>query len=96
MKNSARCPKCESRRLWIVEPFRVPDDTNWPALPVATRLVGGAFLTQVVRMGGFDLYVCADCGFSELWARGLEEMEPSAETGVTLRDTTDPEQGPFR
>lgn len=100
VKDSSTCPKCSSRRQWILEPFRVPSEGVQGEdlrvvndLPEASRR--GMFRAAAPQ-GRFDLYVCADCGYSELWAKDLGGLRHAPEHGVRWRDQTDPNQGPFR
>jgi hypothetical protein len=99
MKESSTCPKCKSRRQWIIEKFRAPSDTpaGSPMAVVLEQPSGQKSLFRATQsVGAFDLYVCADCGFAELWARDLEALIARPQEGVHLRDNTDPAQGPFR
>ena len=99
MRDTSTCPKCESRRQWIIEPFRVPSETvQGDEVRVVNDLPAGrqGLFRQAAPQGRFDLYVCADCGYSELWARELEGLRHAPEHGVRLRDQSDPSKGPFR
>lgn len=51
---------------------------------------------QVNPQGQFDLWLCAACGFSELWASHLGDLQVNPDAGVRLVDTTAEPQGPFR
>lgn len=44
--------------------------------------------------GSVDAYVCAACGFSELYWSGLEQLQPNKEAGVHLLVAD--EQTPYR
>lgn len=99
MKRSLQCPKCDGKRLWVVERFRVPSETAAGAeLPVVTHQDGkGIFaITRSAPQGRFDLWVCGGCGYSELWAAGIEGLRPNPEAGVRLVDSTVEPAGPFR
>jgi predicted nucleic-acid-binding Zn-ribbon protein len=99
MKESSTCPKCRSRRQWVIEPFRVPSETGAGA---TLRVVndqpkpGSSLFRAASPHGSVDLYVCADCGFSELWARDFATLSHDPAAGVTFRDQSDAPQGPFR
>jgi predicted nucleic-acid-binding Zn-ribbon protein len=98
MKESATCPKCDGRRLWVIERFRVPSDhpEGTPLSAVLDQPEGGGIFRSVRAVGGFDMHICGDCGFSELWARDIEGLVARPSEGVRLDDQSDPEQGPFR
>ena len=97
MKQSAACPKCTGRRIWVIAPYVAADDTSSemrvvPDQPPDTP----AMFRQINPQGRLDLYVCAACGYSEFWARELDDLEPRPDRGVRMWDNTDPSQGPFR
>jgi predicted nucleic-acid-binding Zn-ribbon protein len=99
MKHSASCPKCQSRRQWVIERFRTPSErATGDELRVVNDqpLRDASFFRAARPMGCFDMYICADCGFSELWARDFEDLVANPAEGVVLRDNSDPRQGPFR
>lgn len=99
MKHSASCPKCNGRRQWVIERFRTPSEraTGDELRVVNDQSLGeAAFFRSAHPTGYFDMYICADCGFSELWARDFEDLVASAADGVVLRDNRDPPKGPFR
>jgi predicted nucleic-acid-binding Zn-ribbon protein len=99
MKESAACPKCRGRRLWVVEPFRIPSENMGGTelrMVVDQPEPGEGIFRRSRPQGCFDLYVCAGCGYSELYARDLGTLRESSAQGVSLRDNTDPHAGPFR
>ena len=53
-------------------------------------------LRQANPQGQFDLWLCAACGFSELWASNIAGLKENPDAGVKLVDTTAEPQGPFR
>lgn len=99
MKRTQQCPKCQGRKLWVVETFKVPSEmANGEALPVAMQAEEGGFFAmgKIVPQGSFELWVCAGCGFSELWARDLGALRDDPSRGVRLVDTTVSSERPFR
>ncbi|MBW2458181.1 MAG: hypothetical protein JRI68_26995 [Deltaproteobacteria bacterium] len=101
MKESLRCPKCDSRRLWVIDPLRVPSEVpEGEVLRVVHHQPpdGGGFfaITRRHPVGHFVAYVCAACGLTEFYADDMDELEPDPTNGVRLVDNTDPQQGPFR
>lgn len=100
MKRTQQCPKCQGRRLWLIEPFRVPSEVAaGQTLPVLTHQPqpGGLFaIARANPQGRFDLWVCDACGYCELWASGLSGLRHDPAAGVRLVDTTAEPSGPFR
>jgi len=101
VKRTQICPKCSARRIWVVESFRVPSETAQGAvLPVVPhqQTEGGGFfaIARMTPVGSFDAYVCAGCGYSELYAKDFAELHEDAARGVRLLDATAAPTGPFR
>lgn len=101
MKRSQRCPKCGGKKLWIIEPYRLPNETAAGApMPVVAHQKeprpGFFALAQLNPVGSVDLYLCAACGYAELWASNLEGLRPDPAQGVRLLDGTVTPAGPFR
>ena len=103
MKKLHACPKCTGRKIWVIEPFRIPDESrDGRALPLVPHQAdeeqaGGFF--RVARMnpkGEVDLLVCDACGYSELWARGTRDLVEDPVAGVRLLDSSAIKAGPFR
>ncbi len=100
MKKSLRCPKCQGERIWVVEQFRVPDETEGgrqlSVVQNQETTPGFMGLPRVQARGHFDLYTCDGCGYSELYAQGLSELKHDPRRGVRLIDASAKRQGPFR
>jgi hypothetical protein len=101
MKRTHICPKCDGRRIWVVEPFRVPSETARGAVlsvvPHQEDAKAGFFgMSRVNSVGRLDLYVCAGCGYSELYALDFENLRADNQTGVRLLDASSAPAGPFR
>lgn len=104
MKLSQACPKCQSRRLWVVEGMNVldPESSN-TVVPfrVVTKGVPSEPKIPDRRISGgtFDTWICAACGFTEWYAKNaaaeLSELAQVPGSGVRFIDTT-PQRGPFR
>jgi predicted nucleic-acid-binding Zn-ribbon protein len=110
MKITHACPKCQSQRLWVIEEVRhaIPSTGHGSLpMPVTTGVIPdrrgfwdlsmtGA---QYVEAGTFEAWVCYQCGFTEWYAKDVNEkltklaQEPGA--AVRLVDATSP-RGPFR
>lgn len=99
MKRTQQCPKCNGRKLWVVERFRVPGETAAGAeLPVVTHQEKGGLFTigRAAPVGRFNLWLCDACGYSELWAEGIAGLRDDPAAGVRLVDHTHDPEGPFR
>lgn len=101
MKRTQLCPKCDGRRIWVIEPFRVPSEaaqgTVLSVVPHQASGGGGLFaLARLSPVGRFDAYVCATCGYSELYATDFGELREDPANGVRLLDATAAPAGPFR
>ena len=101
MKKNQRCPKCDGKRIWVVEAFRIPTETaQGQVLPVVPHQESGAVgflaLARIKPVGQFDVYLCGGCGYSELWASGLDELRADPAKGVRLLDSSTEPAGPFR
>ena len=101
MKRQLACPKCMGRKIWVIEPFRIPDETltgkGLPVVPHQPEAKEGFFaLPRSAPRGEVDLYVCDGCGYSELWARNHRGLVEAPERGVRLLDSSTNTAGPFR
>lgn len=101
VKKSHACPKCNGRKIWVLEPLRLADESKagrpLGLVPHQPDVKAGFF--QVERLtprGEVDLYVCDGCGFSEMWARGVRELVEDPGQGVRLLDSSATKAGPFR
>jgi predicted nucleic-acid-binding Zn-ribbon protein len=88
MKNTRVCPKCQSKRLWVVSPLSTVHEyapgTHALNLDYGQE-VGSNFLTRhKVAAGKLDAWICAECGFTELWAADLHKLVHAPERGVRL------------
>ena len=90
MKKTKTCPKCAGNRLWLVDPLRTTYDNAPGTIPLHLdhrRPAGKGWLgTKTEDVGTLALYVCASCGYSELWASDLERLRPNEKAGITLVD----------
>jgi predicted nucleic-acid-binding Zn-ribbon protein len=86
MKKHQTCPKCESRKFLITPEFIIPDpsasNTTIP-VPAFTAKLGG-WLGDRVSTGTFEAWTCAQCGFTEWYAKGLESLDLSKMEGQVV------------
>src|SRR5690606_39264882 len=83
MKNARACIKCDHDTIWQVDPIAFPEPKTAnviTTLPVATRMVDnpdpGLLGRPTVRrsVGRFVAYVCAACGYTELYATDIDDL----------------------
>jgi predicted nucleic-acid-binding Zn-ribbon protein len=88
MKNTQTCPKCASKKLWLISPLRTIHEYAPGTHPLNLdydQKVGNNFLTRhKAPAGKFDAWVCAECGFSELWATDIDKLVHAPERGIRL------------
>src|SRR6185436_9144661 len=101
MKNMLRCPKCAGKRIWVIEKYRIPGESSegraLPVVPHQAEMKTSLF--QAMRLnpqGHFDLFLCAGCGYSELWAESFKDLVADPARGIRLVDTSNLNEGPFR
>lgn len=84
-----------------MESFRIPSETAQGAvlsvIPHQQAESTGFFaIARMKPVGRFDVYVCDGCGYSEMYASGIEELRADPSRGVRLLDATTAPAGPFR
>ncbi|HJK94844.1 MAG TPA: hypothetical protein RMH85_28660 [Polyangiaceae bacterium LLY-WYZ-15_(1-7)] len=81
MRTSHRCPKCQGEDLLVVDPWSQPDpgssNTTSPT-QVAFRM--SYFRRQVAT--DLELWVCAGCGYAELFAKDVDTLGELADAGT--------------
>ena len=107
MRQTRKCPKCDSRKFYTSRPARMSDgqsangttDLSLAAewLPVGE---GGFLGPKRARVEAkLEAWICAACGFSELYVDDLNTLaylhENGAE-GVAFIDATPDKEGAFR
>jgi predicted nucleic-acid-binding Zn-ribbon protein len=103
MRDSQTCPKCEGRKLYVVDPVKQPDPARVarPLVP-ATGLVlsEGAEAVLPVEAGTFQAWICAKCGYTEFYARDanevLEILAQLRNQGVRIVENESVSKGPYR
>ena len=83
MKRNQVCPKCASKKLWIVNEVRRPlSDRNPATEPLYAARVSDvpseetgfwAASSKRVDAGTFEIWICAGCGLTEWYAKDFEE-----------------------
>ena len=109
MKTSVRCPKCEGRKIWVIERYAIPERTSVNAeFPMCIVRGRGVPEPKWPRPRSFwdppyypephgivDLYLCGVCGYVEFWGREFPDLIEDPDNGVRLLDAT-AERGAFR
>jgi predicted nucleic-acid-binding Zn-ribbon protein len=79
MRNTHTCPKCAGTHIAIAPQFRFsdPDYVNRlvPLCPITIGVPG--WIGGKIEVGHFQVYICVQCGYSELYAeqlKGLAEL----------------------
>ncbi len=95
MKDSLKCPKCDHRKLWLIEKFKTrgPYEEHCVLPVVATSY---SVWSGNSYEGYFDIFVCAQCGYTESYARDIENLKRDPKRGIFLVDGSLPDGGPFR
>lgn len=97
MKKSLSCPKCNGRRIWRIDRVGTDDVEQDELMPLRLANVrlresnDKAFFqwgTDSAKSGYLSAFVCAACGYSELWAHGFEGLKHAPEAGVHFIDAT--------
>ena len=111
MRKSLVCPKCQGQRFFEIEKMLVPNYeysnsvepfTLTAAYTDTGRETKGIFgsSAEIARIGAeASAFVCASCGYTEVYARELDVLEDFAskgEGGVRVVDARAPSQGPNR
>lgn len=102
VKATQTCPKCQSRRLVVVDEVRQPISGTTelqPLYPAAAVTARGIFGAEVGAGGRFEAWICAKCGFTEWYASGLEDLvtlSRLARSGVRVVDGEVDAEGPYR
>ncbi|MEZ4339644.1 MAG: hypothetical protein R3B82_23720 [Sandaracinaceae bacterium] len=107
MRQNRKCPKCDGRTFYVVEKAKMSDGhsvngTTPLALAAAylTTEESGFFGTHKARFEAHvDAWICASCGFAELYARNLESLRELLDHGaeeVSFIDAHIDGEGAFR
>jgi predicted nucleic-acid-binding Zn-ribbon protein len=102
MKTSQTCPKCSSKKLFVIDTFQMKDHEVGshlqPLYVVATKYNAGPGMFgdnyKRVDAGSFEVWVCSGCGLTEWYATGvndaLAQLASEPESGVRFIDGGEP------
>ena len=93
MRSRNMCPKCSCEELYVIDPWQTPDhDSSNRVEPVAVAFPLSAIQRYVALE--FELWVCARCAYSEMYAKGVQNLASAVEHGVEgIRRVVKPRQG---
>ena len=101
MRESKTCPKCRSRKIFVVKEVGNEHAEYSKTVPLPVAVVelesGGGFFggsSKICQAGRFEAWVCAKCGFTEWYAGGLAEIERLAKKSSGVRIIDEEEAGP--
>lgn len=72
MKRTNKCPKCDSGD--IIPDVMPLNSSDYGGLMVATNLKPDALLFKGWRSTGLSAWVCADCGYVEMYAKNPKQL----------------------
>jgi hypothetical protein len=96
MLAGGKCLKCDNRRLWVIDKVSQPElDSSNRVWPMAVGAREGQFLTSDrIAVGSFQLIVCAECGYSEWYARDIDNLKHLP--GAYMIGADADKSGPYR
>lgn len=89
MKETGLCPRCKGHRFYIIEEATIPDPryaNSFEPLTLAGALLPTGeqgFLGDKLEkcLVSLEAWVCAGCGYTDLYARDLESLSRMATAG---------------
>ena len=99
MRTTEQCPKCQSHTIWVVGKIQLRDPTrSEPSIPFSLA-AGEDISGNRIEAGTFEAWVCANCGYTELYAKDFHEKLAALArygwNGIRLISRNVP-TGPFR
>jgi predicted nucleic-acid-binding Zn-ribbon protein len=103
MRTTATCPKCSGKKIVVTE-LRHTNNVGEvgeriDAIPVVGIRVRRSLTWDTKVVGTFESWICAACGYTELYAKDLGDVDKLAAerpTDVRIVDAAVPARGPFR
>ena len=71
MRASQVCPKCQGRKLYVIDPIRMPDDDGRIS---TVAFCGGVLDGSMVQVGSVEAWLCATCNYVEYYAKNATKM----------------------
>jgi predicted nucleic-acid-binding Zn-ribbon protein len=103
MRTTATCPKCSGKKIVVAE-LRHTNNVGEigeriDAIPVVGFRVRRSLTWDTRVVGAFESWICVACGYTELYAKDLgdiDELAAERPDDVRIVDGTLPALGPFR
>src|SRR5262245_45108906 len=97
MRATHVCPKCQGRKLYVIDPVRMPDeDGEISTVPFCAGALDGTKL----QIGRVEAWLCATCNYVEYYAndatKTLAALASRKGTNVRYLDGSGGSSGPFR
>lgn len=75
MRKTLTCPKCDSREIWVINEMkdRARRRQDIAPLAVVAAYLPGMMGAQFVEGGTFETWICVHCGFTEWYAKNVNE-----------------------
>jgi len=107
MQSTQTCPKCSGKKFAVTDEFRHPDQESsnmtrpFPAITIIAHRVDQVRTGPWARetLGSFETWICLGCGYTEFYARGIEQVEEIAKRWperVRIVDAGPAALGPYR
>jgi predicted nucleic-acid-binding Zn-ribbon protein len=98
LKRDLACPHCECREVWHIEKMHERGEAAPFEKPIAPLnvVLQQRFFKLYNGTGTFETYICKQCGFTEWYAQGLDELSPDPQQGVRLLEGKADDEGPYR
>ncbi len=93
MRNTLRCPKCDGREVLHVTRIQDKDQVGDGAVLSIQSVRPGWAFGRHENSGVLEAYVCAACGFTELYTKDVGQLVVD---GEIIRRLTAPESPPYR
>jgi predicted nucleic-acid-binding Zn-ribbon protein len=78
MRDTHVCPKCQFRKVWRISPIELARQIPLQIDAAKLARLGLGTLREIksdAPVHGFEVYVCARCGFTECYATTFDEIE---------------------
>ncbi len=98
LKRDLACPHCECREVWHIHEMHERGEAAPFEKPIAPLnvVLQEKFFKLYNGVGTFETYICRRCGFTEWYARGLDELKEDPANGIFLLDGKTRDEGPYR
>jgi predicted nucleic-acid-binding Zn-ribbon protein len=99
MRATQTCPKCAGKKFAVTDEWRQPDERALSGMLVVAAVTVEVYNRRRKALGSFESWICLGCGYTELYAHGLQGVEALAQQHpeqLRIVDAGPPERGPYR